>query len=450
MHEPLGDRDLPGLGERTLVMGVLNATDDSFSGDGVGGDVVELVELALRMSEEGADILDIGAASSRPGHTEMPEDLELARARAAVEAVRAAAVLPISIDTTRAAVADAALRAGATIVNDVSTLSDERLARVAADHGAWLLLVHTRPSARSRAERDAFPGVVVDETVASLGDAAGRARALGVHPDRILFDPGLGFRKTAAESFALVRDLARLRALGPVLVGPSRKAHLAVATDRPVLERTHATAAAVAISVLNGADAVRAHDVGPVVDAVRVADAVRRGVPAARSRVAYIALGANEHDARITLRRAVSALRSIGAVHAVSGLWRTAPMYVEDQSEFLNAVAAVRTRDGAAALVARLKRIERCLGRLPGLRHGPRVLDLDLVMYADSPTEERQGGIVVPHERFAERRFVLAPLAEIAPDERDPRTGLTVRQLEARVSGQAAERIAEGDAWAIG
>lgn len=450
MLESVEDRDLPGFGERTLVMGVLNATDDSFSGDGLGDDVAALVRLALRMSEEGADILDVGAASSRPGHIDVPEGLELARARAAVEAVRTAAVLPISIDTTRAAVADAALRAGATIVNDVSTLSDERLARVAADHGAWLLLVHARPSARSRAERDALPGVVVDETLASLDDASRRARARGVAPDRIIFDPGLGFRKTAAESFALMRDLARVRALGPVLVGPSRKAHLAVATDRPVLERMHATAAAVAISVVNGADAVRAHDVAPVVDAVRTADAVRRGVAAARSRVAYIALGANERDARVTLRRAVSALRSIGAVRAVSGLWRTAPMYLEDQPDFLNAVVAVSTRDGPAALVARLKRIERRLGRVPGQRYGPRVVDLDLVMYSGSSAEERQGDVVVPHERFAERRFVLAPLAEVAPDERDPRTGLTVRQLEARVSERAAERIAEGSAWSTG
>lgn len=450
MLDRAADSDLPGLGERTLVMGVLNATIDSFSGDGLGDDVNALVRLALRMSELGADILDVGAASSRPGHITVPQDLERARARATVEAVRAATVLPISIDTTDAVVAEAALRAGATIVNDVSTLSDERVARVAADHGAWLLLVHARPSARSRGERDVLPGIVVEETLASLDDASRRARACGVAPERMIFDPGLGFRKTAAESFALVRDLKRLSALGPVLVGPSRKAHLAVATDRPVLQRMHATAATAAISVANGADAVRTHDIAPVVDAVRTADAITRGLPAARTRIAYIALGANEGDARATLRQAVSALRSIGAVRAVGGLWRTAPMYLDDQPEFLNTVVAVTTRDGPAALVARLKRIERRLGRVPGPRNGPRILDLDLVMYAGASTEERQGGVVVPHERFAERRFVLGPLSEVAPDERDPRSGLTVRQLEERVADQRAERIAEGSAWWTG
>ncbi len=433
------------LGERTLVMGVLNATPDSFSHDGFGDEVEALARQGTRMVEEGADLLDVGGASSRPGHDAVPVELELRRALTAVSALRERVGVPLSIDSTEPDVVAACLEAGARIVNDVSGLRDERLAVLAAARTAWLVIVHSTPSPRSREERDADPSAIVGEVIRELAAACDRAARAGLPRERIIVDPGLGFAKTAAESFVLLRELAALRALGPVLVGPSRKGHLGVATGRPVGERLFATAAAVACAVRTGADLVRVHDVAPMVDVVRTADAIRRGVRV--TRVAFIGLGANLGQRRETLRRAVAALGSVGRVRAVSGLWETAPLHLADQPAFLNAVVAVEVVDDPpATLVGRLKAIERDLGRSTGERFGPRAVDLDLLLFAGADAVARDGDVVVPHERLAERRFVLAPLAELAPEETDPRSGRRVRQLLADLQGQDATRV-EGDAW---
>jgi 2-amino-4-hydroxy-6-hydroxymethyldihydropteridine diphosphokinase len=189
---------------------------------------------------------------------------------------------------------------------------------------------------------------------------------------------------------------------------------------------------------------VRVHDVTAMVDVVRVADAVRRGV---RVRTAYIGLGANVGPARATLQRALDELGRLGRVIGVSGLWRSEPMYVTDQPLFLNAVATLETALASpGTLVRELKRIERDLGRVPHERYGPRELDLDLLLFAGATAEERDGDITVPHERFAERRFVLGPLAELAPDAVEPRSGKTVRAMLAAVDDQKAERI-ESEGW---
>ncbi|MDP9266146.1 MAG: dihydropteroate synthase, partial [Chloroflexota bacterium] len=241
--------DLP-IGERTLVVGVVNATDDSFSGDGLGDDVGAIRALGERMLTDGADLIDVGAASSRPGQTKVPLELELRRATAAVEALRDLGV-PLAIDSTRDKVVEACLRAGARIVNDVSGLSDVRLAELAARHDGWIVLMHSARRPGRRAERDDDPGTIVEAVVAGLRDARERAVRAGVSPGRIVVDPGLGFDKTAAESFALLCHLPRVREVAPVLVGPSRKGHLGVATGRGVRERVVATVAAVACAVMN-------------------------------------------------------------------------------------------------------------------------------------------------------------------------------------------------------
>ena len=429
-------------------MGVLNATEDSFAGDGLAGDLEALVARGLRMALDGADILDVGAASTRPGHTEVPLEVERARASRAVAALAERVAIPLSVDTVRPEVAEACLVRGATIVNDVSGLVDERTGALAARFGATLVLAHSRRSERSRAERDAAPELVVAEVWRALADACTRAERLGCPRERIFVDPGLGFAKTTGESFALLRELRGLRDIAPILVGPSRKGHLGTVTGRTVEHRSFATAGAVAAAVLGGADAVRVHDVAEMVDVVRVADAIRR--PAAvmpPPRVAFIGLGANLGDRRETLRRAVGELSAVGDVCAVSGMWETAPQQVTDQPSFLNAVAAIRVAPmPAGALVHRLKELERRLGRTPGTRYGPRAIDLDLLLYAGQATLEVDGEVVVPHARLGERRFVLAPLAELGPDMRDPRSGEPVRALLAAVADQTAS-LADGGAW---
>jgi len=433
---------------RTLVMGVLNATDDSFAGDGLGDDVDALLSRGLRMAIDGADLLDIGAASSRPGHAEVQEELELARAARAVDALAARIALPISVDTTRPAVARACLDRGATMINDVSGLADERLAALAADRRARLILVHSRASQRSRAERETHPEAIVEEVRAFLADARDRAGAQGVARERLLIDPGLGFAKTAAESFALMRRLETLAEIAPVVAGPSRKGHLGVVTGRAVAERAFATASAVASAVLHGARVVRVHDVAEMVDVVRVADAVRYGATSHPPRIAFVGLGANLGDRRATLVCAIAALRSVGTVRAVSALWESAPQIVADQPPFLNAVATVSVpRVSPGELVVRLKTIERELGRADGPRYGPREIDLDLLLFAGSREVELTGAVVVPHPRLSERRFALAPLAELAPNERVPPSGLEVRVLLSRVTDQPAECVDGGGWW---
>ena len=430
--------------ERTLVMGILNATDDSFSGDGYGDDIEALVRRGVEMERDGADILDVGAASSRPGHTEVPPEQELRRAVTAVRRLREAVSVPISIDSTRAAVIDACLQAGASIANDVSGLADERVAMAVAASHAWLVITHSRPSPRTEPEREADPEPVVGLVRDDLRTAIDRAQAAGVPRDRVIVDPGLGFAKTAAESFALLRRLGEIREVAPVLAGSSRKGHLGAVTGRPIDQRLFAGASATAAAVLGGADIVRVHDLAAMVDVVRVADAVRRGV---RKRTAYIGLGANLGPARQTLQRALNELGRLGRVVGVSGLWRSEPMYVADQPPFLNAVATLETALASpVTLVRELKRIERELGRVPHERYGPRELDLDLLLFAGAPAAERESDVAVPHERIAERRFVLGPLAELAPDAMDPRSGRSVREMLAAVTDQQAEPI-EGQDW---
>lgn len=360
-----------------------------------------------------------------------------------VERLARAVDVPISVDTSKPAVAEAALRAGARIVNDVSGLQDMRLAEVAARHGAWLVVMDngwTRP-------RSGDAGIVetVCDELARVRDLALRS---GVPRDRIIVDPGLGFGKTAEQSLALLAATGEIRArLRPhlLLCGPSRKRFTGEALGLGAGERLETTLGAVALAAFLGADVIRVHDVREGVRSawLGAATAASAGRP---PRLAYVGLGANLGDRRSTLGRAIDALARIGRVWGVSGLWETAPREVADQPSFLNAVVAVELAEGRVGeIVAQLKRIEDDLGRSPGLRYGPRLIDLDLLMF-DRGREERDGDVIVPHVRLVERRFALAPLSELAPDLVEPRTGRTIRELLAHVADQEAQRV-EGPEW---
>ena len=262
-------------GTRTFVMGVLNATPDSFSGDGLleaPDPVAAAVVQARRMVAEGADLLDVGGASSRPGHTPVPLDAELARVVPIVRAVSAALPgTPISVDTTVPAVAEAALDAGAHLVNDVWGVADDpAMVRLAAARGVPIVLMHNRAEARYRD--------VVAEVVADLQAALERAIAAGVAWGALIVDPGFGFGKTPDHNLALLAGLDGLRALGrPVLLGTSRKSTLGRLLDLPPDQRVEATVATTVLGAAAGADMVRVHDVIENVRAARIADAVLRG-----------------------------------------------------------------------------------------------------------------------------------------------------------------------------
>jgi dihydropteroate synthase len=258
-------------------MAVVNVTPDSFADSGLRFDPATAVADALRMVEAGADLLDIGGESTRPGAEAVPADEELRRVLPVLEGLRGRVDVPLSIDTYKAEVADRALELGADIVNDVSGLShDAGLAGVVARRRAAIVLMHNRGRS-SEMYRLATYGDVAREVVAELGEALQRAEAGGIARDRVVVDPGLGFAKRAAHTLELLARLGELAALArPILVGPSRKSFLKAGLgDVPPGARVWGTAAAVTTAVLLGAHIVRVHDVAEMLQVVRVADAIR-------------------------------------------------------------------------------------------------------------------------------------------------------------------------------
>jgi dihydropteroate synthase len=275
---PLPDGRALALGERTLVMGVLNLTPDSFADLGHRVDPTQAVETALGLVAAGADVLDIGGESTRPGATPLGAAEELARVLPVLDALAGRLSVPISIDTYKAEVAEAALARGASLVNDVSGLRhDPALAGVVARHGAALVVTHSRGRSDRMYEAASYQDVAA-EVSAELAAGLEQALAAGVPRDRLLVDPGLGFAKRAEHTWAALAGLPRLAALDrPILVGPSRKSFLTDALgDRGPGEREWGTAAAVAAAVFLGAHLVRVHGVREMVDVVRVADRLRR------------------------------------------------------------------------------------------------------------------------------------------------------------------------------
>lgn len=262
---------------RITVFGVVNVTPDSFSDGGLLPDLEHVVARARAIVEEGAHVIDVGGESTRPGATPVPVEAEIARVVPAIEAIAKALATPISVDTRRAKVADRALAAGATIVNDVSGgRHDPELLAVAARNGAHLVLGHLRGEPATM-QREVHFDDVVSEVCDELAAAIERACAAGVAPDRIAIDPGIGFGKELAHNLALLANAGAIGArLGrPVLVGPSRKAFLGRLTGDAVGDRDAATVAACAAAVFAGANGIRVHDVRGGVRAAVVGQALR-------------------------------------------------------------------------------------------------------------------------------------------------------------------------------
>ena len=258
-------------GRRTYVMGIVNVTPDSFSGDGLGCDVQAVGDLAKRFQEEGADFLDVGAESTRPGSTPITVEEELSRLLPALETVLSRVTLPVSVDTYKSRVARQAIQAGAVIVNDVWGLKeDPEIATVASESGAGLIIMHNQGT---RHYRDPVPDVL-----ASLSQSVELARAAGVPQDSIILDPGIGFGKTADHNLEILNRLSEFKTLGcPLLVGTSRKSTIGRVLDLPPDQRLEGTAATVALSIAAGADMVRVHDVRQMARVCRMTDAVVRG-----------------------------------------------------------------------------------------------------------------------------------------------------------------------------
>jgi dihydropteroate synthase len=257
-------------GSRTYVMGIVNVTPDSFSGDGLGADTDKAVAQGRRMVQEGADLLDVGGESTRPGHVPITAADEVSRTEAVVRELARASLAPVSIDTYKLEVAEAAVAAGASILNDIWGLTrSPSIANLAANHRCALIVMHNQDGTE-------YAGDIMDEIKRFLSASVGLAVAAGVQRERVLIDPGIGFGKTAEQNWVVLRRLEELKELGqPILIGTSRKSFIGKLLDLPVTDRVEGTAATVTAAVLRGADVVRVHDVEAMTRVARVADNMR-------------------------------------------------------------------------------------------------------------------------------------------------------------------------------
>ncbi len=287
-NAPFGERFT--WGERTYVMGILNMTPDSFSGDGIYDEPAVVLERALAQVQQfitdGADIIDIGGESTRPGSTPIHPSEEIQRVIPIIEAIRQISDVPISVDTYRAVVAEAALEAGANWVNDVWGLRmDPDMAPLIAQAGCPIVIMHNRSKPKNVAQEARLGGRYVGieyqnllaDVQRELEESIELALAKGVRQAQIIIDPGIGFGKTVAQNLQLLDDLDYFRDLGyPILVGPSRKSFIGYTLNLPPEERVEGTAAAVAIAIDRGADIIRVHDVRQMVRVARMVDSIVR------------------------------------------------------------------------------------------------------------------------------------------------------------------------------
>ena len=269
---------LEELGKRTLIMGVLNVTPDSFSDGGLYLEHERAIAHGLELVEAGADIVDVGGESTRPGADPVPAEEELRRVIPVIEGIKRESNVMISIDTYKAQVAEAALAAGAGMVNDISALRfDEGMIDVLVQYDIPVVLMHMQGRPRTMQENPRYNDVVSD-ILQFLQERIAAATAGGIPKERLIIDPGIGFGKLLQHNLEILRRLDELRALGrPILIGPSRKSFIGRLTAAPVEERLPGTIASVTLGIAKGADIVRVHDVQEVKQAVRVTDAIIRG-----------------------------------------------------------------------------------------------------------------------------------------------------------------------------
>ena len=263
----IGNKDFP-LGQRTYVMGILNVTPDSFSDGGRYTELDQALAQAQKMAEEGADIIDIGGESTRPGYTAVSDEEEIGRVVPVIRELKKRLDIPLSVDTYKGNVAEAALAAGADMVNDIWGLGhDAKIGEVTAAYGAPICLMHNR--------KEADYGDFLKDWRSDLEKSIERAKAAGIGEDRIILDPGVGFAKTYEQNLLAIKYMASLKELGyPVLLGTSRKSVIGLTLDLPKEERIEGTLATSVLAVTEGIDFVRVHDVKENVRAIRMAEAI--------------------------------------------------------------------------------------------------------------------------------------------------------------------------------
>ncbi len=266
------------LGKKTLIMGIINVTPDSFSDGGQFFDSEKAIEHAKQMTKEGADIIDIGGESTRPGSEPVTLEEEIGRVIPVIEGIANEVKVPISIDTCKSEVAKAALEKGAAIINDISALRfDTKIADVAAEHDIPLILMHMKGTPKDM-QQDPTYGSVMGEIKEFLNERVEFAVSKGVPRESIIIDPGIGFGKKVEHNYEIIRKLGELKSLDlPILIGTSRKSFIGKTLNLDVKDRLEGTLATITMNIINGADIVRVHDVKEALRAARMTDAIYRG-----------------------------------------------------------------------------------------------------------------------------------------------------------------------------
>ena len=485
MHDPSVIANPPGVADKQVwhtgrfrlvldrvhVIGIVNVTPDSFSDGGQFLDPSAAIAQAERLLAQGADLLDLGAESTRLNATPVAAEEEWRRLQPVLaEVVRWG--VPVSVDTHKPEVIRAALEAGADLINDVRALTTPgALQAVAAHASAGVCLMHSRGDPTTMQTLAQY-GDVVEDVASFLAERFRAACSAGIAADRIVLDPGYGFAKTMEHSVELLARqealLVRLMQAGvkrPLLAGLSRKGTVGRLTGRPVEERLAGSLAAALLAVQRGARVLRVHDVAETVDVLKVWQAVERAEGHAAGRVAEhgleaalnapgretvaIGLGANLGDARATLTWTMQQLTAHPDVHVerVSSLYRTCPVDAEGP-DYLNAVALLTTPLQPEPLLSLLQSLEQQAGRERPYPNAPRTLDLDLLLYGQRVL--RTEHLTLPHPRLHLRRFVLEPLAEVAPQLHIPEqasTPLLCAGLRDQAAGQRVERVEAPEAW---
>ena len=390
-----------------LLMGILNVTPDSFSDGGLHDTLDAALHHAGKMLEAGADLIDVGGESTRPGSEEVPIQEELSRVLPVVRVLAARGVI-VSVDTRHAVVAKACVDAGAAVINDVSGFRDPHMREDAVRCEAGLVAMHMAGTPKHMQDDPRYDDVV-SEVAGYLLQQAHLLEAEGVARDRICVDPGFGFGKTTAHNRELLGRFDELCDLGyPVMVALSRKRFVGELYGRSVpLERTWGSVACALAAVEQGARIIRAHDVAETHEALL---RLEEGPVSA-----FIALGANQGSRVEALSTACAAIDALPytSVDAVSSIYESEPAYHVDQPSFANAVLRIRTRLHERALLAELQRLELEAGRVRTFANAPRPLDLDILDYEGVVSDDAE--LILPHPRLLERDFAVRPLLELAP-----------------------------------
>lgn len=399
-----------------IIMGILNVTPDSFSDGGLYDDMQGALDHAHEMLKQGAHIIDVGGESTRPGSEPVSEQEELARVIDVVRALSAEGVC-VSVDTRHASVARECVKAGASIINDVSGFRDPAMVDVAANCDAGLVVMHMKGDEPATMQKNAEYDDVVAEVRDYLRDQARMLEASGVAHDRICIDPGPGFGKTAQQTLDLVRNIQEYVHLGyPVMAALSRKSYIGAKYNiEEASQRDIASAAEALLACEQGASVFRVHNVAVHVEALK--DLRPYALIALGCNVALVAEPGEEREAKIAqLNMAIADMCALPDTQIidVSSFYESEPAYYEDQEPFVNAVVLLRTGIPPKELLDYLHAIENKLGRVRTLANGPRTCDLDILdyqMYVCSSDV-----LTLPHPRIAERDFVVKPLLEILPN----------------------------------